>query len=205
MAEIQVETFEATEGTENIDDIQELVDELGLEGQKKLVHPSGERNPFRHMTLEEELVYSTILPKVIPLKQYDRGPIPKRVLEIAREARRHFQPHNKEDTTTGLFVWCPNSAADRDPLLVGVLRDKEVTYSKDKFILARWGEVLEAFPVLRERAAKQKLVRYKATLQAIAADAARALEQVKQMDGDTFFAAAEKKGSFPHPSAYGML
>jgi hypothetical protein len=194
MAEMMVETFEATEGTENLDEIQDLIDELGLEGQQKLVHPSGERNPFREMTLEENLVYKTLLPKEIALAAYDRGAIPRRVLEIARDNQRHF---------TELHVWCPLSLKDKDPLLLGVNVNPERTWERKYFMLARWGEALESYEVLKERAAKMSLTLYKQQLEGVRDQVEGALKQAKGLDAMSFLAMAN--GSQPGPQFYGAL
>lgn len=221
MAEIHVETFEATESEtlEDIDQVQALVDELGLEGQQALVHPSGERLAFREMTAEEAQVYHLLLPVEAKLNDYDFGPIPVRVLQVIKEVRRHFTPCDdveivqadgttkKVDDRTGLFVWHPRSAADKDPLLVGLKQaDPTEPYGQSKtYILARWGEVLESYNVLRERAFNQALRQYRTKLESVVQDASVAAARVKDMSGEDFQVLVAERRSIPAPYFHGTL
>lgn len=143
-----------------------LIEQLGLKGQRELTvkRDDGEtvRSPYREMTKEEFFVYSMICPQQTDLGQYKAGPIPLRVLQVASHAREHF-PH--------LEVWHMR-ALPKDPVLVG----KKDKYASEAFILARWGEVLEAWPVLIQQAA------------AIYRDKAKAAALKVKQEADSFLA-----------------
>jgi hypothetical protein len=170
---MHVETYEAVEtgfdGAVECDaEALALIEQLGLEGQQKLVakNDAGDdvRNPYRKMTADENYVYSLLLSRKVKLDQYDDGPIPLRVLQVAAHAKDHFST---------LMVWCPENADVKDPILLGYTGNE---YSRERFMLARWGEVLEPLDKLRPLAA----AKHRAKLQAdcakaqakVAADAA---------------------------------
>lgn len=151
-----VETFEcqetAAEPIEATEEAIRLIGELGLEGQQKLIRKSEEpgefdkRNPYRLIRADEAFVYSILCPSVVALSQYDAGPIPLRVLQIAAHAQE-FYKH--------LYVMYQPETAEKDPVLIGT-DEKKYSYSqeitKKDAILARWGDELESFPVLLKRA-----------------------------------------------------
>lgn len=147
---MEVETYEAIEmtydGTVECEaEALELIESLNLEGQKSLVKKdvSGTvaRSPYRKMTQEELIVYQAILPRRVKLPNYSDGPIPLRVLQVAAHASELFK---------SLEVWCPQNVKDPDPLLVGL--KGEHYWQPDFHILARWGEVLEPFNALADKA-----------------------------------------------------
>lgn len=124
-----------------------LIESLGLEGQKELIQERSvgsetvvTRNPYRQMTAEEAAIFGAILPRHVGLSTYSDGPIPLRVLQVAAHARELF------DT---IEVWCPAEPQQPDPLLIGL---KGENWRAQRFLLARWGEVLEPIEVLRDRA-----------------------------------------------------
>jgi hypothetical protein len=131
-----------------------LIDALDLGGQKELLseRESGEeavttRIPYRQMTAEERAVFGTLFERRISLAKYNDGPIPLRVLQVAAHAMEMFD---------GIEVWCPEKGRD-DPLLVGVKGGTEYNWAQtrvggDRFILARWGEVLQPLEALRDKA-----------------------------------------------------
>lgn len=153
---MQVETFEcyetAAEPIEATEEAVALIEQLGLHGQLELVRPKSDegvhatRCPYREMTAEEIFVYGVLCPDQAKLHQYKAGPIPLRVLQVAAHAQ-----------SLGMFshleVWDRASVTVKDPVLVGCIMDRTYSWMVGKrFILARWGEVLETFSVLRTRA-----------------------------------------------------
>lgn len=157
---IQVETYEAISIDESggqfvNEEVSEealaLIEALGLDGQKALLQErrvsDGEttvtRNPYRRMTGEEQAVFGAILPRHVEVSAYEDGPIPLRVLQVAAHAKPMFNR---------VVVWCPAEPSQPDPLLVGVMKNRERTWVEDVYILARWGDVLEPLDVMREKA-----------------------------------------------------
>lgn len=164
---MQVETYEVLEtdctGKVECDAAAvELIEKLGLAGQQRLINraesPSGTqivRNPYRKMTRDEVFVYSVLCPSKCKIAEYDDGPIPLRVLQVASHAAEHFSE---------LHVWSAESAVVKDPVLVGSKTERKPNRSWDEtslFILARWGDVLEPFDKLLDKAAHQFRAAYK--------------------------------------------
>lgn len=158
---MQVETFEcqetAAEPLEATEEAVALMQSLGLDGQLSLVNPvksEGDfatRCPYRQITQEESFVYRTLCPTVYDLEKYDAAPIPLRVLQIAAHAKSIIPL--KPGETIKLKVWDKTKAEIKDPVLIAEINDaKYIWQVARRFILARWGEVLEAFAVLLAKA-----------------------------------------------------
>lgn len=120
---------------------QELIERLGLNGQRKLLNPeTATRNPYRAMTKQEQEVYNAVLECKTELSDYADDCIPLRVLQVAAHAKE-----------CGLFdrieVWHASPAVQiDDPLLVG--RVKTGDYSYRFHLLARWGRELQTLEQL---------------------------------------------------------
>lgn len=150
---MQVETFECTEtASEPIEAGEEaiaLIESLGLNGQKALIGNDDKstrdtRSPYREMRRDEQFVYSMLCPEKVAVDEYDAAPIPLRVLQVMAHAK-----------SLGLFksfeIWDKESVAVKDPVLVAI--DGERWNSQaTRYILARWGEVLESWPTLLAQA-----------------------------------------------------
>ncbi len=141
---MEVETFEQVEILEDgsfecKEEVTELLEELELEGQKKIDTDAG-RVPFRKMTAKEWDVYSKVLASHTDLKEYKDDPIPFRVLKLIKAAKaliiddKPFFHHYK--------VLHQPPADFRDPVLIGIHGGQ---YSGDRYLLARWGEELKSF------------------------------------------------------------
>ena len=150
-----IETFETTElnTAGEVDCSAEqiaLFEQLGLDGQKSLVGGEGDLKtdvfPYKAMSAEEEAVYSMICDQRTEISLYDREPIPLRVLQVAAHAKENCER---------LEIWHPKDAHEKDPILVAVREHPERSWEKTRFILARWGEVLEPIEVLAKRAGEK--------------------------------------------------
>jgi len=146
---MKIETYEVTElkadGTEdNLEESKQLIESLGLEGQKKLFDKDDtdyKAFPYRKMTNQEYNVYRLICPNKTQLDNFSGELIPLRVLQIAAHAKECDFVHQ-------LQVWYPESADIKDPVLVGVKWDDESRIGSNYadrtyYILARWGAVLK--------------------------------------------------------------
>lgn len=151
---MQVETFEcvetASEPIEASEEALSLIESLGLDGQKQLTvaSPSGfaARFPYRQITVDEMFAYKSLCPVEVELSRYNNSAIPLRVLQIAAHAKSLNFLHK-------LCVWDRESAAVKDPVLIGYQKHPQYDWMNGPaFILARWGEELETFPVLLKRA-----------------------------------------------------
>lgn len=162
--EQQVETYEAISLDEHggviVDEETSiealaLIETLGLTGQQGLVKTKAvegtvetteTRNPYRLVTVEEARVFMALFPQVVKVKDYRGGAIPLRVLQVIA----HAKPLFKE-----LYVMSPKDARDPDPILIGMNPNPQWSWTKDCYILARWGDVLVPFEELKEKARKR--------------------------------------------------
>ena len=147
---MEVETFEVTEIGEDLkpectEEQLAMIEKLGLEGQQSLLTGNEEVPimPYQQLSADLMKVLTTVFPTSMKVEEYDRGPIPLRVLQIVAHAREI--PQFKE-----IFVWCHENAADKDPVLVA----KGEGYS-EYYLLARWGmDALVSFDELTRMAAE---------------------------------------------------
>lgn len=146
---MQVETYELTEvvaqTVEQSEECKQLIASMGLSGQEQFyAQPDKPACPYRKLTAQEHIVYRAILSQETPIGKYSDGPIPLRVLQIGA--------HAVETLGCDLVVFHPANADVKDPLLLGKV--KISSYEFHYYLLARWGEELEEFSVLAERAKK---------------------------------------------------
>lgn len=153
---MKVETYEVensnqTEAGAMAQDAEalELIERLGLEGQKRISDPkTTTRNPYRVMTKREQTVYKALLTQATVLEKYSDDAIPLRVLQVAAHAKE-----------CGLFerieVWHSESATiSDDPVLVGLVPGVEYHWMHTVHILARWGRELLNLEQLEASAVK---------------------------------------------------
>lgn len=147
---MQVETFEiedaVNEASQMANDAYaaELIEELGLVGQKSIMNDGTiTRVPYRIMDKIEYNVYKTLCPKSCNINDYRIDAIPVRVLEAYKKAME-----------CGFFdsfrIWYPAEARIDDPVLVGIKKEHnqsgDYKWTSDIFyIIARWGKILPSF------------------------------------------------------------
>lgn len=185
---MQVETFEQTEVVggkledENSPEALEIIESLGLQGQKKMTKESEggviTRCPYRTMNIKELRVYECLFPQKTEIQKYQASMIPLRVLQVAAHAK-------SLDLFDRIEVWGEISKP-RDPILVGI--KKTDSWSHDNYILARWGDALESFEVLFERAKAVTKEHFKAKAEKTRAECEIILasldsQVMQQMDG----------------------
>lgn len=155
---MQIETFEIQQTNSEASELAlegasfEIIEKLGLDGQKSMVSSiNGESqiviNPFRAMEEREMVVYKILCPEKADIKNYKVDSIPYKILEVAEKAMDTGLYHHLE-------VWYPREARIDDPVLVGIIQeknfydanDKSKFFTNDKFyLLARWGKCLPTF------------------------------------------------------------
>lgn len=147
---MEIETYEnaelAVDVIDGLDEMKEIVSNLNLEGQKTLVSPENNKrpNPYRYMNDEERFVYSTLFPKCTRLTEYKDEIVPLRILQVAS----HFM--STEIDGYECYVMSPERA-EPDPVLIA-RRYGWGEIDSDTYILARWGDCLENFEILRKKA-----------------------------------------------------
>ena len=198
---MQVQTFEcqetAAEPIEACEEATRLIDEMELLGQQKLVHKADDdpatatRLPYRKMRADEFFVYKQLCPDTTLVENYADSPMPLRVLQIAAHAKSF-------DFFKTIDVWHQTNANIKDPVLVGIHEPRQ--YVTENFILARWAEVLDEWPILVIQA-------FESWKKKMRAECAKLRRQAQQsLDGldDCSVEDAMKHGN-NFPSAYNFL
>lgn len=142
-----VETFEQEELKENpveqTAEQIELIELLGLNGQKKLVSSDKKTlSPYPEVTDEQSFIIGSICPERYKVEEYSRTQIPLRVLRI-------IQWNNTMGVYKDIRIFDKRSSEIKDPFLVGF---SENYYSGKAFLLARWGEELLPWRELKKLA-----------------------------------------------------
>lgn len=119
----------------------QMAEDLALAGQKTLINAeTGDVFPYRQMTVAEQNVYGVLLTQRTKIEDFKDSVIPLRVMQVIAHTR------SLNDIRVGyLEVW--HQPGDKDPILVG-----RESYYKTAYLLARWGDELEAFTVLQKKA-----------------------------------------------------
>ena len=186
------ETVELTYDQEKLNKWNDLVSELGLEGQERIVEPTKSPIPFKFM---DETLYNTaetLCPTKTELKFYDEMPIPLEIMELIAMSVR-------EKYFSKIEIW--SDSKDKDPFAIGILekyyvRDnswdkvddlvfknkKEAedhcnsfsnssytvsqSYSQTKYyLIGKWGDVKQSFEELKVKAYNKYLKTEKTTLE----------------------------------------
>ena len=143
---LEPELEEMVGSVEVTEEWKQLAEELGMEGQLKLIAPkSGEESdknpsPYIHMNAKAERVFAILCPEVVDYKKYDKSTIPRDVLrEIAMAERLKFFDK--------ICIWYDD--ASPDPLVVGYIQVG--TYEYVKHMIARFGDELLPFEELERK------------------------------------------------------
>jgi hypothetical protein len=143
---LEPELEEMVGSVEVTEEWKQLAEELGMEGQLRLVAPKseGEENknpsPYIHMNAKAERVFAILCPEVVDYKKYDKSTIPRQVL-------REIALAEKEQFFDKICIWYDD--ASPDPLVVGYI--KMGTYEYVKHMVARFGDELLPFEELERK------------------------------------------------------
>lgn len=202
----QVETFMIEETTELIYDNEKLeqwntqVERLGLKGQQKIVSPEKSPIPFMFMNENMKAIFSTLCPRKVSVKEFDKTPIPVEILDLVALATRENHFKNIE-------IWYDDKTPD--PACVGITgywgemswysdSNKSITdqkfetkqevedaggkhpsfYAKDYYLLGKWADVKHSIEELKEMAKKRYIAEEKAKHQKEIKDAQRKLDDL---------------------------
>lgn len=151
---MKVETFEdvevASEPIEACEESLRIVEKCGLDGQKALFSKVEgtelkTRCPYRRAKKEELTVYGLICQQQTKLNEFVECPIPLRVLQVIEHAKslEFFKCY---------MVWSAVSQ-EKEPVLFAYTDCTSWGSPQgDCYILARWGEELDEWPVLVKKA-----------------------------------------------------
>ena len=141
---------------EQIEEWSNKIEELGLEGQKKLVAEEGKSPiPFVHMNKSMKVMYETLCPRIYNYKDYDKTPIPLEVLALIGLCR-------KEGYFQELKIWVDDK--EPDPLLIGITYPADKTWDKNFYCIARWGDELRSLVELKNKALERLKVEFEIKL-----------------------------------------
>ncbi len=148
---MKVETYETAVFEDTADnaivegEMLNLIEELGLEGQKEVSNAGNADTtglcPYRKMTKRELKVFKLCFPRETTMETYKESLIPLRVLQVASHAKKWLPV---------IKVWHPEPGKP-DPVLVGF---ESTQWGAQPFLLARWGDALDVFETLAEKAKK---------------------------------------------------
>jgi len=137
-----------------------LVEELGLEGQSKLIakrentEVDKKASPYIHLNKKYAHIFSILCPEVVDYKKYDKTTIPREVLkEIVLCEKEGYFDH--------IRIWYDD--ASPDPFVIGYIKDG--SYNWIRHIIARFGDELLPFEVLEEKAYNRIKKKLKAELE----------------------------------------
>ena len=146
-----------------------IAERMGMAGQVQR-RAAAATKAFAELTLDQEIVFKHFCPRETPLETYQVDTIPLRVLEVAEQCKPHFEK---------MVVWHPALASEKDPILLGVNKDKTHTWKTLHFPLARWDEVLDEFPAMVKRVREHPLRARKAELAVLAIEAKAVLRRME--------------------------
>ena len=160
---MEVETYEiesmqeVNQTTELSEEWIKIVDSCALEGQKDLIKKKEGTEetsiiPFPELSEEQERIFAVLCPQRTDVKKFSRQPIPLRVLALVSLCYdKIYFPHFE--------VW---SDKESDPVLIGKSSND---WQAKKYLIARWGNELDNFTKLKEKAFQKKRITTKATLE----------------------------------------
>lgn len=172
------ETAELIYDNEKLDKWNELVAELGLQGQTKIVAPEKSPIPFMHLKKSLSNVLECLCPRKVKVEDYDVTPIPVEILDLVALSKR-------ENYFNKIEIWYDEKSPD--PVCVGItgyyyqstwgdsrnkdLDGKEFLTEKDckdagatgsiyysekqRYLLGKWADVKRSFDDLKEMATKR--------------------------------------------------
>lgn len=155
------ETLELIYDNEQLESWNKMVDELGLTGQTKIVKKDKSPIPFLHMKSTLVKTCETLCPRKVDVKEYSATPIPVEILSLVSLStnEKHFDL---------IQIWYDEKSPD--PFCIGLIydndeyRQKKYTWSMQKYLIGKWGDVKRSFEELtemaRNRYVKEKTVEY---------------------------------------------
>ena len=146
------ETAELIYDNDKLDKWNELISELGLEGQQKIV--TGEKSPIPFMPINSSLksVFETLLPRKVQVSNYDVTPIPVEILSLVALSKN-------ENYFDKMEIWYDDKSPD--PACIGMRfrndtdRQKGHTWNMEYYLIGKWGDVRKSFEELKEMAVRR--------------------------------------------------
>lgn len=187
------ETAELIYNDEKLTHWNDLVKELGLEGQNKIVKPEKSPIPFLHLKQGLYNILQQLCPVKVDVFEYDKSPIPVEILDLIALSKR-------EKYFNQIQIWYDDKSPD--PVCVGsvtkygkwgkykwdtveeatmALGEEVSRWSKEEthYLIGKWGDVKQSFEELREKAMKRFFETKGAELRKQIKDAQRGLDDLE--------------------------
>ncbi|MGJ1362930.1 hypothetical protein ACR79B_20540 [Sphingobacterium spiritivorum] len=180
---LQNETVELIFDNEQLDKWNDLVEQLGLEGQQAVSHKEKSPIPFMHMKQTLIKVFEELCPRKVNYKKFDITPIPLEILDLIALSLR-------ENYFDDLQIWYDDKTPD--PVAIGLRyksesdREKAYSWNMEKYIIGKWGDVKRSFEELTELASNRWLKRKKVEYSQLMKDYQRKLEDIENECYNTF-------------------
>lgn len=188
------ETQELIYDNEKLDQWNGLVNELGLQGQAKVIKADKSPIPFLWMNTTLKKTFEELCPTKISIETYDKTPIPVEALSMVALSKR-------EGYFDKIEVWYNDK--NPDPAIIGYKYTKgsgqwERDFYAERYLLARWSDVKASLSELTDRAKKLFTLRRTNELQDSIKRHQRELEDIKIEANNVFgFADASNGLSIP--------
>lgn len=130
---------------EKLDQWNDLVKELGLQGQTKIVKPEKSPIPFMHLKTGMVNILETLCPRKVDVKNYDVTPIPVEILDLIALSKR-------EGYFNKVQIWYDEKS--KDPACIGIKLDyylyQEYVKGVPKEMCINYPSKEEAFKVAKQ-------------------------------------------------------
>lgn len=177
-----VETFVIEEtasliyDNEQLEKWNNLVKDLGLEGQTKIVKPEKSPIPFMFIKTGMKNVFETLCPRKVEVSKYDVTPIPLEILDLVALSKREsyfkkveiwYDDKNPDPLCVGMTcnyygykngTWNSSDRVERETKqeVKDIIGDNSVYENDVKYyLLGKWADVKHSFEELKEMATKR--------------------------------------------------
>ena len=197
------ETAELIYDNEKLDQWNELVSELGLEGQTKIRKKEKSPIPFLCMNTVLVKTFETLCQRKVDITKYNATPIPVEILDLVALSK-------KEDYFDDIEIWYDEK--DPDPACIGICytnwivsyEDKNrsqitdltkakatilaaetggkisnYSWYKNEYLIGKWADVKRSFEELKKMAANRYFIEHSNKLNSEIIEAKQKLEMLK--------------------------
>jgi hypothetical protein len=207
-----VETFLTEETVELIYDNEQLdkwnkhVEELGLEGQTKIVHTDKSPIPFMHLKNSYKAICETLCPSKTDIESYSITPIPVEILELVSLSKREnyfgkvqiwYDEKSPDPFAVGIagdwipripgtWLWQQYQTSYEDALALCEGNEKPYFSEKQFYLIGKWADVKHSWKELREMAAERFIAMKGNEYEKMIVAGKRGLEDLKAEAFDKF-------------------
>ena len=170
------ETSSLIYDNEQLDKWNNLVKDLGLEGQTKIVKPEKSPIPFMFIKTGMVNVFATLCPRRVEVSKYDITPIPLEILDLVALSKREnyfekieiwYDDKNPDPLCVGMtcnyygyknnsFNYSDRVERETKQEVKDIIGDNTVYETDVKlYLLGKWADVKHSFEELKEMATKR--------------------------------------------------